>query len=92
VSVAPWTQYRDPGATPPPSRVTGLSFVRIKGRFGAFGTIRPDPGQTVVDNILFRDIDVRLAQPTLAVSGVRRLRFERVRVNGALQPTPTGSS
>jgi polygalacturonase len=92
VSVAPWTQYRDPGATPPPSRVTGLSFVRIKGRFGAFGTIRPDPGQTAVDGILFRDIDVRLAQPTLAVSGVRGLRFERVRINGVLQSTPAGSS
>jgi len=92
VSVAPWTQYRDPHAAPPPSRVTGLSFVRIKGRFGAFGTIRPDPGRTVIDGILFQDIDVRLTHPTLTVNDAQGLRFERVRINGKPQSVPMGRS
>jgi polygalacturonase len=88
VAVEPWTQYRDPQAAAPPSRVAGLSFTRIRGRFGAFGTIRPNPGQTMIADIVFRDIDVQLARPTLAASDVQGLRFERVRVNGAVQTTP----
>ncbi len=88
VAVEPWTQYRDPRATAPPSHVRGLSFVRIRGRFGAFGTIRPNPGQTTIDDIAFRDIDVRLTRPVLVADGVQGLRFDRVRVNGTVQSPP----
>ncbi len=88
VAVEPWTQYRDPRAAAPPSHVRGLSFVRIRGRFGAFGTIRPNPGQTTIDDIAFRDIDVRLTRPVLVADGVQGLRFDRVRVNGTVQSPP----
>lgn len=89
VLIEPWRQYFDPrGAPPPQSQVTGLTFERIRGRFGAFGTIRPNPGQTDIGSILFRDVDLRLARETLSATGVRDLRFDNVVVNGVARRAP----
>ncbi len=88
VAVEPWTQYRDRSGEPPRSKVDGLSFVGIRGRFGAFGTIRPNPGQTEIGSILFRDVNVRLTRDRLTATGVRDLRFDRVIVNGQVQRSP----
>jgi polygalacturonase len=88
VAIEPWTQYRDRTGEPPHSQVDDIAFVGIRGRFGAFGTIRPNPGQTGIGTILFRDIDVRLTRDRLAATGVRDLRFDRVTVNGQAQRSP----
>jgi alpha-L-rhamnosidase len=81
--VEPWTQYRNlNGEAPPHSIVRNISFTQIRGRFGAFGTIHPNPGQTDISDILFKDIDVRLTDDRLIVSGAREIRFENVIVNG----------
>lgn len=83
VAVEPWTQYRNlAGEAPPTSSVRNLTFTGIRGRFGAFGTIRPNPGQTAISDILFSTIDVQLQQPELAASNVHGLRFDNVVVNG----------
>lgn len=83
VSVKPWTQYFDlKGAAPPRSIVRNVSLEGIRGRFGAFGALQPNPGQTAISDILLKDIDVTLAEPELKVSGVTGLRFENVVVNG----------
>jgi alpha-L-rhamnosidase len=65
--------------------VRNLSFIGIKGHYTAFGTIRPNPGQTEISNISFKDFDVVLQQEKLVASGVRGLKFENVIVNGQLQ-------
>ncbi len=84
VTIAPWTQYKDlKGAEPPQSVVRNISFTGIRGRFGAFGSIHPNPGQTSISNILFKDIDVQLGEAELTSEGVQNLRFDNVRVNGA---------
>jgi len=65
--------------------VRNVSFVGIKGHYTAFGTIRPNPGQTEISNISFKDFDVVLQQEKLAASGVKGLKFENVIVNGQPQ-------
>jgi alpha-L-rhamnosidase len=83
LSVQPWSQYANlQGEAPPQSVVRNLSFIGIKGHYTAFGTIRPNPGQTEISNISFKDFDVELQQEKLAASGVKGLRFENVIVNG----------
>jgi alpha-L-rhamnosidase len=65
--------------------VRNLSFIGIKGHYTAFGTIRPNPGQTEISNISFKDFDVVLQQEKLAARGVKGLKFENVIVNGQPQ-------
>ncbi|HVJ01454.1 MAG TPA: glycosyl hydrolase family 28 protein [Sphingomonas sp.] len=83
LAIQPWSQYKDlRGEAPPQSVVRNVRLVGIKGRFGSFGTIRPNPGQTTISDILLQDIDVTLRDGKLAASGVSGLRFENVVVNG----------
>jgi alpha-L-rhamnosidase len=86
LSVQPWSQYVNlQGEAPPQSVVRNLSFIGIKGHYTAFGTIRPNPGQTEISNISFKDFDVVLQQDKLVASGVKGLTFENVIVNGQPQ-------
>jgi alpha-L-rhamnosidase len=78
------------GAAAPASVVRNLSLIGIKGRFGSFGTIRPNPGQTEISNVLLKDFDVVLQRDKLAASGVKDLKFDNVIVNG--QPQSGGVS
>ena len=90
VSVRPWSQYANlQGEAPPKSVLRNLSIAGIKGRFGSFGTIRPNPGQTTISEITFKDFDVTLQRDKLDVSGVSGLKFEHVVVNGKAQSAPT---
>ncbi len=83
ISVQPWKQYFDlKGQQPPKSVVRNISLTNIRGRFGSFGTIRPNPGQTEISDILLKDIDVQLTQGTLNATGVDNLSIENVVVNG----------
>jgi polygalacturonase len=84
LSIEPWSQYGNLGdAEPPKSIVRNVSLVGIRGRFGAFGVIRPNPGQTSIDNILLKDVAVQLEKPGLQRSESVSVRFENVVVNGA---------
>jgi len=83
VAIRPWTQYFDlKGAPPPKSIVRNVSLIDIKGRFGTFAKIAPNPGQTEIGAILLKDIDVILATEMFDVTGTTQLRLENVRVNG----------
>ena len=86
LAVQPWSQYVNlQGAPGPESVVRNLSLIGIKGHFSSFGAIRPNPGQTEISDVLFKDFDVVLEHDKLAASGVNNLKFENVIVNGQLQ-------
>lgn len=86
LSIQPWSQYANlQGAAPPQSVVRNVKLIGIKGRFASFGTIRPNPGQTEISNVLLKDFDVALQEDKLAASGVTDLKFEDVIVNGQRQ-------
>jgi alpha-L-rhamnosidase len=86
LSVQPWSQYFNlQGQAPPQSVVRNLSLSGIKGHFSGFGTIKPNPGQTQITNVLLKDFDVVLQSDKLAASGVTDLKFENVIVNGQPQ-------
>lgn len=90
ISVRPWSQYTNlQGAAPPHSVVRNVSMAGFKGRFGSFGAIQPNPGQTEISNISFKDFDVTLAKDKLAVTGVSQLKLENVKVNGKIISTET---
>jgi polygalacturonase len=86
LSIQPWSQYTDlKGEAPPQSVVHNVSLIGIKGRFASFGTIRPNPGQTEISDILLKDFDVEIEKDKLSVTGVQDLKFENVIVNGKPQ-------
>lgn len=83
ITVRPWSQYFDlKGELPPQSRVRRVTLSGFKGRYGSFGSIRPNPGQTTISDILLKNIDLQLKLPNLEVEAVTGLRAENVRVNG----------
>ena len=83
ISIQPWTQYFDlKGAAAPASVVRNVSLTSFKGRFGSFGRIRANPGQTEISDIRLEDFDVRLQKDQLEMSGATDVRFANVVVNG----------
>jgi alpha-L-rhamnosidase len=94
ISMAPWSQYFDlEGQPPPQSVVRNLNFVGIKGTYGSFGVIKPNPGQTTISDVSFKDVDVHITEgkDTLNTSGVANLTYENVIVNGKPQAAPAPS-
>jgi alpha-L-rhamnosidase len=89
VFIAPWSQYKDlKGHAPPQSNVRNVTLSGLKGRFGSFGSIRPNPGQTTLRDIRFKDLDLQLAQGALEATGVTGLTFDKVVINGQPAVTP----
>jgi alpha-L-rhamnosidase len=83
INMAPWKQYFDlKGQQPPHSIVKNVTFTGLKGKIGSFGSMAPNPGQTDISDITFKDLDVQLTQDQLKVSGVTNLKFDNVVVNG----------
>lgn len=83
VQMAPWTQYFDlQGMQPPKSVVKNLKFLNIRGTFNSIGTIKPNPGQTEIRDVLLKDLNVTVKAGALNTSGVTGLRLDNVVVNG----------
>lgn len=81
--IAPWSQYFDlQGMEPPKSLVKNLQIVGVKGTFASFGSIKPNPGQSEISDVLLKDIDVTVKNDKLVASGVNNLKLENVVVNG----------
>ena len=92
IRVAPWSQYFDlQGSAPPKSTVKNLRFIGIKGTYTSFGSIKPNPGQTEMSDVLFKDVDATIKSDNLDVSGVKDLRFENVIVNGKPLSSPASA-
>ena len=83
IQMAPWTQYFDlQGMEPPQSIVKNLRFLNIRGTYNTFGTVKPNPGQTTIRDVLMKDINVTVQKGMLNTVGVNNLRLEDVIVNG----------
>jgi alpha-L-rhamnosidase len=83
ISVQPWKQYFDlKGQQPPKSVVKNITLTNIKGKFGSFGTIRPNPGQTEISGVVLKDFDVQLTQDKLNIADTDGVKLVNVVVNG----------
>ena len=83
LQVQPWTQFFDlKGQPPPKSIVRDVTLSNVKGRYGSFGTLQGNAGQTEISDITLENIDVRLANEKLQAVDVKNLRMEKVTVNG----------
>ncbi len=72
-------------ARPPGAVIRDIVIEDVRGTTRGFGNISGN-ATTAVSNITLRDIDVRLTDPkraSLIAHGVKRLKLENVRVNGA---------
>jgi alpha-L-rhamnosidase len=82
INVSPWTQYEDLQGQPRPTHtVRNITLRDIKGTYGSFGQIRPNPGD-VIEDITLENIDVTLTNPTPKFAGVKNLVAKNVKVNG----------
>jgi alpha-L-rhamnosidase len=64
------------------SIVKNLNIIGIMSTFNSFGTIKPNPDQTEISNVLLKDFDVTIKNDKLNISGVTDLKLENVIVNG----------
>lgn len=81
--IRPWSQYFDlKGQEPPKAFVRNISLTNVKGTYGTLGDIFGTEGQTTIDGILLKNIDVKLQDENMKVVGVKNLKFQNVKVNG----------
>ena len=88
--MAPWRQFFDlKGHAPPARKVNDITLRNIRGSFGSLGALGGNPGDTLRD-ITLENIDLQLANPTLAQGKVENLVIKNVKVNGRslLVPMP----
>jgi polygalacturonase len=81
--VRPWKQFFDLNGQPPPNSVVrNLTLSHIKGRFGSFGALQGNPGQTEIDGVTLDNMDVQLRSAKLNTDEVKSLHIKNVFVNG----------
>ena len=93
INMSPWTQYEDLKDQPRPARRGNITLTDIKGTFGNFGQIRPNPGD-VIEEITLENIDITLKNPEPKFAGVKNFVVKNVKVNGKeyvpnIAPAPT---
>lgn len=90
ISIQPWKQYFDLKGQPQPTRtVKNVTITNVRGTFGTFGKINPNPGD-VVENVLIKNVDVKLTRKNSEpqVSGVKGVIFRDVTINGTAYTAP----
>jgi polygalacturonase len=86
--VSPWTQYFDlKGQEPPKALVRNIRISNVRGTGGSFGQLTGHD-QTVISDILVKNVDVQLKNADFQVGHVQNLKFRNVRVNGKKMPDP----
>lgn len=87
-NVAPWTQFFDLKGHPAPTRtVSGITLRNVSGSFRAFGTLRGNPGD-LLEHITLENVDLKLADPVLALGQVGDFVTGNVKVNGVPYQAP----
>jgi alpha-L-rhamnosidase len=83
INMSPWSQYEDLKGQPRPTHVVrNITLTDIKGTFGNFGQIRPNPGD-VIEDITLENVDVTLKNPEPKFAGVKDFEVKNVKINGA---------
>ena len=83
LNAQPWKQYFDlKGHPPPQSVVRNVTLSNIKGRFGSFGILQGNPGQTEISDITLENIEVQLKNGKLKTDNMKSLKIQNVTVNG----------
>jgi alpha-L-rhamnosidase len=82
VSIQPWTQFFDLQGRPAPDQLaTNITLENITGTLHDFGLVN-GPAKSTVANLAFRNINVTLKNPAVAVRNVKDLKFDNVTING----------
>jgi alpha-L-rhamnosidase len=87
INCAPWTQFFDlQGQRPPSRQVNDITLRNIRGEYGAFGTLRGNPGDVLRD-ITLENIDVKFTGPQansdrLTLGETQNTVVKNVTVNG----------
>ena len=82
VSIAGWGQFLDLEGKPAPSQwVTNVTLANITGTLHDFGKVDGTKKSTVA-NITFKNINIALTNPDVAVKKVKNLKFTQVKING----------
>ena len=83
LALRPYKQFFDlKGQPPPQSTVRNVTVSKIKGRYGSFGDLQGNPGQTEISDITLENIDVQLENGQLEAVDVKNLKIENSTVNG----------
>ena len=83
LAIKPWTQYFDlKGQAPPKSSVRNVTLSDVKGRYGSFGALQGNYGQTDISDVTLENIDVKLKDENLTVGDVKHLNINNVLING----------
>ena len=91
LQVAPWRQFFDlQGHAAPTQRISRVTIRNVTGDFRSFGTLRGNPGDKLGD-ITLENIDVKLADPRLALGETENLAFNNVKVNGQPYAVPAAT-
>jgi alpha-L-rhamnosidase len=83
-SVAPWSQYEDLQGQPRPTHsIKNISFTDIKGKFGSFGSVRGNNGDTM-ETLVLENIDLTLGTPPNAnmLGTFKDVTVKNVKFNG----------
>lgn len=88
--IEPWSQYKDlDGQAPPQSIVRNITLSQIKGHFGSFGIVRPNPGQTSIGNIRLSAFEVQLVKEVeLVVADGVDVHLQHAVINGKVVKQP----
>ncbi len=82
--IRPWRQYFDlKGHEPPQASVRDVTVENLRGKFGSLGEIRGTPGQTTIEGITLKDVDLQLDDRNFALGDeVSGVTLEDVTING----------
>ncbi|WP_207533360.1 glycoside hydrolase family 28 protein [Desertivirga arenae] len=90
--VSPWTQYFDlKGQEPPKALVRNISITKVRGSGNSFGQVIGHERATI-ENIVVKDVEVKLKSNEFEVGNVTGLEFKKVKVNGAKTASPQANS
>jgi alpha-L-rhamnosidase len=95
INCAPWTQFFDLQGQPPPSRkVNGIVLKNVHGTYGAFGTLKGNPGDDLRD-FTFENIDVKLdpanGRDRLVLGKIENFTAKNVTINGQPYAAPASA-
>jgi polygalacturonase len=92
VSIQGWTQFFDLQGKPAPNQlVTNVTMKNITGNLHDFGRVY-GPGKSTVANLVFKNINITLKNPTVVTRNVKNLKFTNVKINGVAYTGDQGTA